>query len=312
MGRLRRRDAPIDTHELLAETSVGRAASAGLRLLEPHVSMQHASVRWTERGTWELRDHQSKNGTYLNGQRIPPGEPVRLDLGARVAFGLASEVFVMVDVSPPRPMLLRIDGEADPIPLSGSLLGLPSLEEPTVSVFRGDGGRWYIDSAERVGPLTDGDLITVGTGLWRCCLPTAPDETELVEATAGLFSLAEAELRLLYSPDEETVELALRVNGQQLELGSKACHYLLLTLARCRLERDLPPSADVTDGWIGLGSLLSLLRVTEQRLNVDIFRIRQELKTAGIVDAVNIVERDPARRRLRLGTGRLTLSRSRF
>jgi hypothetical protein len=47
--------------------------------------------------------------------------------------------------------------------------------------------------------------------------------------------------------------------------------------------------------------------VTEQRLNVDIFRIRQELRAAGVVDAAAIVERQPPRRLLRLGTDRLEI-----
>lgn len=295
--------------ELVAETSVGRASGASLRLGHSHVSLQHASLRWTERGTWELRDLQSKNGTYVNGQRIAAGSPVRLELGAEVAFGSLSDAFVVDDVSPPRAMLVRVGEAREPIVLRDALVALPSPEEPSVSLFRDDGGHWSIESRDRAGPLADGDLITIGTELWRCCFPTAPDETQMLRNVAGLFALGELELQLGVSRDEEAVELTLHANGRDVRLGQKACHYVLLTLARCRRGRDLPAGAGVDDGWISVGDLLDLLRVSEQRLNVDIFRIRQELKAAGVVDAVGIIQRDPQTRRVRLGTDRVVLGR---
>jgi hypothetical protein len=301
MGQLRRRNDSA-RHELTPTLSIGRAASAGLRLTASHVSLQHASVRWTERGTWELRDLQSKNGTYINGQRLAPGTPVKLELGAELAFGSLADALVVEDISPPRPMLIRLDAEAEPIFLRDGMLALPSLEEPTVSLFMGDGGQWYIDSRERVGPLSDGDMISVGSEHYRCSLPTTPDETEIIGRTPGMSSLAEVQLCLSVSRDEEQVDLTLRANGRETALGIKACHYLLLTLARCRLGREASMPTSSSDGWIGVSDLLDLLRVSEQRMNVDIFRIRQELKAAGVVDAVGVIERDTLHRRLRLGT----------
>jgi hypothetical protein len=306
MGRLRRAGAP-SANELTAETSIGRAAGAGLRLARAHVSLQHASVRWTERGTWELRDLQSKNGTFVNGQRITAGSPIKLELGAEVTFGAAEDRWVMEDVSPPRPMLLRLDGDGEPIYLRDTFIGLPSLEEPTVSLFRGENGQWYIDSRDRVGPLEDGDLITIGADHWRCCLPTTPDETELLGGPGGLFTVAELQLELEVSRDEEEVALTLRSNGRDVRLGQKACHYLLLTLARSRLGTEERPAGADTEGWLAVSTLLDLLRVSEQRLNVDIFRIRQELKTAGVVDAIAIIERDTQQRRVRLATANVVI-----
>lgn len=309
MGRLSRPDGSAH-YELTAETSVGRTGSATLRLGSAHVSLQHASVRWTERGSWELRDLLSKNGTFVGGQRIAAGTLVRLELGATIGFGSPADVLVVSDVAPPRPMLVRADdASAEPIFLSDSLIGLPSLDDPLVSLFRGENGGWCIESRERVGPLSDGDLISIGGDYFRCCLPSAPDETALVATAAGMLLLSDLQLRLLVSRDEESVDLALTDGVREIPLGQKACHYLLLTLARGRLGRDLPPDVRLEDGWLGVGSLLDLLQVSEQHLNVDIFRIRQSLKAAGVLDAVSIVERDPQQRRIRLGTARVAINR---
>lgn len=307
MGRLQRRD-DAESHELAAETSIGRSSSANVRLRQAHVSAQHASLRWTERGTWELRDLQSKNGTYVNGARITAGHPVKLELGAELAFGSTSDSFVVEDVSPPRPMIVRLGEAPQAVVLREALVALPSLDEPSISLFRDESGQWFIDSRDRVGRLDDGDLITIGTEHWRCCFPTSPHETEML-GNDGSLALAELELRLGVSQDEEAIELTLHTKGREVRLGRKACHYVLLTLARCRQGRELPAAVVVDDGWISVGALLELLRVSEQRLNVDIFRIRQELKAAGVFDAIGIIQRDPQQRRVRLGTANVVLTK---
>ncbi len=307
MARLRQRGA-LSSHELSAETIVGRAPSATIRVHQSYVSSHHATLRWTERRCWELKDLQSKNGTYVNRERIAPGEKIKLKLGDEIGFGSLGEAFVLEDVAPPRAMLLAVERTAEPIFLDQALIGLPSLDQPDITVFQVASGQWQIDSGDQSGPLEDGDLIRVGPHSWRCCLPTPTDDTDVIDRFPSLFALSDLDLQLNVSRDEEQIELALNASGRAMSLGVKACYYLLLTLGRCRLRRDLPPAAEVNeDGWISVGSLLDLLRVTEQRLNVDIFRIRQELRTAGVVDAAAIIERQPPRRLLRLGTNRIEI-----
>jgi hypothetical protein len=307
MARLKKQGA-LSSHELSAETIVGRAPSAMIRVQQSYVSSHHASLRWTERKCWEVKDLHSKNGTYVNRERIPPGEKVRLEQGDELGFGSLAEPFVMEDVSPPRAMLVPVEGELAPIFLDQALIALPSIEQPDITLFQSASGQWQLDSRDLAGPLEDGDLIHVAQQSWRCHLPTPTDDTDVIDRFPSLFALADVDLLLNVSRDEEQIELALRAQGRPLSLGVKACYYLLLTLGRCRLRRDLPPTADVNeDGWISVGSLLDLLRVSEQRLNVDIFRIRQELRAAGVVDAAAIVERQPPRRLLRLGTNRIEI-----
>jgi FHA domain len=279
-----------------------------IRVQQSYVSSHHASLRWTERKCWELKDLQSKNGTYVNRERIAAGEKVKLELGDEIGFGSLSEAFVMEDVSPPRAMLVALEGEFEPIFLDQALIGLPSLEQPDITLFQAPSGQWQLDSRDLAGPLEDGDQIRIGQQAWRCCLPTPPDDTDAIDRFPSLFALADVDLELNVSRDEEQIELSLHALGRPMSLGVKACYYLLLTLGRCRLHRDLPPAAEVSDdGWISVSSLLDLLRVSEQRLNVDIFRIRQELRAAGVVDAASIVERQPPRRLLRLGTSRIDI-----
>lgn len=62
----------FDARELLlmnGDNMIGRADDATVQLDSPGVSRYHARVRVADAGA-TLEDNQSKNGTYLNGQRI--------------------------------------------------------------------------------------------------------------------------------------------------------------------------------------------------------------------------------------------------
>ena len=53
-----------------ARCLIGRHPGCDLRLDDPRVSSEHSSVHWTgER--WEIRDLGSRNGTTVDGNRLP-------------------------------------------------------------------------------------------------------------------------------------------------------------------------------------------------------------------------------------------------
>lgn len=57
-------------------TSVGRSAAADIPLLGSLVSRRHASFIWGDEGV-EVVDHDSRNGVYVNGERITGSRAVR-------------------------------------------------------------------------------------------------------------------------------------------------------------------------------------------------------------------------------------------
>ena len=80
--------------------------------------------------------------------------------------------------------------------------------------------------------------------------------------------------------------------GEEIEMGVRTGWYLLLTLARARLAdaRDaaIPESAQ---GWLPLDELIRRLDTSENKLNVDIFRARKALASAGVDGAAGLVDR---------------------
>lgn len=73
---------------------VGRDPHAHLCLdYDPFVSQQHAEVRRTPAGGFELADLYSSNGTFLEGDRLERGAQARLDPGSLLRVGKTLVLF---------------------------------------------------------------------------------------------------------------------------------------------------------------------------------------------------------------------------
>jgi pSer/pThr/pTyr-binding forkhead associated (FHA) protein len=70
----------------LRGVTVGRDPENDVCLPFQTVSKVHASFE-RSKGTWVVTDLGSTNGTFLNGDRIAPGNPVAVLDGMRIAFG---------------------------------------------------------------------------------------------------------------------------------------------------------------------------------------------------------------------------------
>jgi hypothetical protein len=75
---------------------VGRGSASDLVLKHHSVSKSHA---WFEErdGGWILHDNRSRNGTFVNGLRVPEGGTLPVRPGAIVAFGTMPSHFLMPD-----------------------------------------------------------------------------------------------------------------------------------------------------------------------------------------------------------------------
>jgi serine/threonine-protein kinase len=76
---------------------VGRAKEATICVLDSELSRQHAAVDRTAEG-WFVTDLGSSNGTFLDGQRLPPHQPARFGPGLVVRLGSHR-----IEVGPPAP-----------------------------------------------------------------------------------------------------------------------------------------------------------------------------------------------------------------
>lgn len=257
-------------------------------LQESDVSKLHALVRWS--GTqWEISD-QSRNGTLMDGRRLPPGHWHVLAVGAEIRFGTStSAVWQLVDTSCPKTGLWPLEGEKvlRVLDMQENLLPDPAAAES--NVFQSE-GRWWWDRMDHVVPLLDGHVVQAGGRHWEFVLCEDLGVTQDLPRMTTSPTLAAPVFDFDLSQDEEHVCLEIHVASQTLTLGERIHHYTLVTLARQRLqdaERGLPLSSQ---GWLGIEALARMLGVDVPYLNIQLFRARRQVQNA-LGSALAVVER---------------------
>ncbi len=299
------RSSDQSRHILSSRDLVGRSRHCDLRIEKPFVSNEHAVLQWSgER--WDLRDLGSRNGTFLDGERIEPGVLVPLSAGVTLDFGAAEESWRLLDVSAPVPLARTEDGRAEVLG-DGGLLVLPDPEAPEITVFLRRGSVWVAEHGDTEEPVTDRSLVIAGEKRWMLRLPEALISTEGAPQTPA-SAVEKLALRFRVSRDEEHVELTAREGERDLDLGARAHHHVLLVLARQRLRDQSDDGLPETShGWLYQDDVARMLVIDEPRVNVDIYRARKQLAKAGALDPVGVVERRAGTRQLRIGTGRIEI-----
>lgn len=284
---------------LQARNFIGRSRTCTIRVDRPEVSGEHALLRWTG-GEWEVKDLHSRNGVFVDGQRLAAGDRAVLGVGGRL--GLGRDVsHVLVDAGEPAAFAVALAGGAV-VEAVGEILALPDANTPTAMIFR-EGDGWSMNQAGGTTQVQDGMVVQVGDEAWRVHLPELLRPTAVAAEPApqidGML------LRFSVSRDEEYIELVAVHGRQAFDLQARSHHYALLLLARARLRHQaLPPARQ---GWIHQHELLEQLRVDRNQLHLDIFRLRRQFGEAGVLDPARIVERRSNTSQLRIGVSRIEI-----
>jgi pSer/pThr/pTyr-binding forkhead associated (FHA) protein len=303
MGLLENQDG-IRQVRLRAHHRVGRAPTCDLRLAEPEVSGEHAVVRWT--GVhWEVRDLGSRNGTWVDGRRLGAGEAAPLAEKSQIAFGGAAFRWRLVEAGAPSIQAAPLDG-GEPVQQVGQIIALPDAEAPEVTVYRASNGPWVVDRDGRREVVEDGATITVAGRQFRLDLAGAVVGT--LESLDVPPEIARLSMEFTVSQDEEHIEVVARAGTRRFDLGSRSHHFLLLTLARARLDDRADGSSATEEGWVYQDDLLKMLATSFNKLQVHVFRARRQLGEAGILNAADIVERRTDTGQIRIGVSDVSVN----
>lgn len=300
MGVLRH-TASGERRTLSARCVVGRAATCALQVVERSVSGEHAVLAWSG-SAWSVRDLGSRNGTFVGTERVAAGEERPVGPGDTLRFG-HGEPWELVDAGPP------VATAHDPLTGEarvgdGSLLVLPSADEPRVTVFESADGSWVAEVDGEPITVVDGTPISDGERTWVLHLPITLARTW--DAGDAPWAIEDLSIELAHSPDEEHVEVALRHPfGERRFKRYRVHHYTLLVLARAWLED--AESTPESRGWVYAEDLCGMLRVDEMRLNVDIYRARRELASHQVTGAADLVQRRRGTKQVRLGVPRVVV-----
>src|SRR5574344_408436 len=77
--------------ELVTMITIGRESDNDI-VVDNKLASRHHAVIQKIRDAYFLKDHDSTNGTYLNGQMIPKDKYVKLNRGDKITVGTASRV----------------------------------------------------------------------------------------------------------------------------------------------------------------------------------------------------------------------------
>jgi hypothetical protein len=233
------------------------------------------------------------------GGRVPAGDVAPLDAGSRLSFGDPAPQFELVEAGPPGPVGRDVRSGRW-VAGDNGLLVLPSPDQPEVVVYADPSGGWRLEAGDERRVAADGEVVDAGGARFALALPAPLEGTATASSGLLLHSMG---LRFGVSRDEEHVQLTMLHRGQKIALEPREHGYVLLTLARRRLEdAELPPPEQ---GWIERDLLLRMLQLDANGLNVAIYRARGQLAAAGVEDAVGIVEVRRGQRRIGIAPDRL-------
>lgn len=290
-----------------ARCVLGRSRACALVLAEPTVSAEHAVLFLGLDGRWCVRDLGSRNGTFVDEQRIQGGAVVGLHPGSVLRLGARARPWTLVDETGPAAYALGEDGQVRRA-LDGVVV-LPDDDRPEVWLAASDGAWWISTGEGPERPAAPGEELQAGGQSWRLLLPVG-ELTDVLSPTMGASigpELSRIALEFRLSHDGAFVQLSWRWRQEHHEVPARACHRLLLWLARQRLADRAAGLPEDDCGWVHPDRLLSELDASPQKLHVDVLRCRRQIGHMGVADADALVERRATTRELRIGVAELTV-----
>ena len=254
---------------------------------DAYVSRVHAMIHFNG-GQWNLLD-QSSNGTLLSGTLLRHGEHAPLREGDLIRFGKAVDgTWEVADLSDPVDTLWPIRPPARPILLEFSQV-LPGDITPSISVTRSANGEWLCDDAGSPRVLHHGDVVTAGKLSWR--LEMARNDQTLALIAPPALAGPPARIEFAISLNEEHVHAVLHTRGGAVDLGERAHHYCLATLARLRFADAQAGYESGSQGWVEMPELSRMLGLDVAHVNVQIHRARAQFAALPGDGKVELIER---------------------
>lgn len=289
--------------KLRGRSLIGRSQLAELKLLGKGASNEHASIIW-DGAQWMLRDLTSRNGTRINDTLLV-SQSWRLTVGDEIIFGDPSERWSWLDGAPPNAVAIREDGH--PIEAQEGLLLLPDEDAPCASLSLRD-GQWEVDFDGTTRVVEDGAEITLEGRKFRLHLPSADPASQLTRTVQRNASASAARIHFQVSPDEEHVVVSIEASSVARHLPARSFNYMLLVLARERMQDRSAGRADDESGWMFTHELARKLNTSVEALNVDVHRARRATSQLALLDdPAHIVERRRSTGQIRIGIANISI-----
>lgn len=272
-------------------------------LHNPYISKLHTTIEWRDQ-QWLIKN-LGRNGTLVNGNLLAENQSLALTLDDEIHFAEPNDPpFIVKDLNAPCDMLWPHEQQGVPTPISLDRYHLlPNENTPEATLFL-DNQQWFLEPIKQRGDdgpteLHSGEIIELAGQSWQLLRADVYGPTEA--RARHNQGLGDFEFIFDLSQDEESTHLTLALAEQQIDLGIRSHHYLLLQLARHRCMDCEQGIAEAERGWLYTEQLMKELGLDETHINIQIFRARKQFSDA--LPNVNI-QHDLIERRggkLRLG-----------
>jgi pSer/pThr/pTyr-binding forkhead associated (FHA) protein len=300
MAKLRISDEP-HVRPIPARCKIGRAPDCEVRLADSRVSAEHALLSWRG-GGWEIQDLHSRNGTYVNGRLLGPGQQAPVSTGTVIGLGRDAAQCVLTEVGPPVAYAVAVDSPHTVVEAQSMFIALPNHDAPELTIVQRRDG-WWLERDDGLDRVTSGAVVSTSAATWRLYLSELVPRTR--DAEDSVLTLSSVRLSFTFSRQGGPTKLQLSRNERRIEFEFRTHHAVLLALAQARLaDRD---RIGFEQGWRSCDALLETLGYNTNRLNVEIHRARRQFADVGVVDAARLVERRREPRTLRIGIADLAI-----
>ncbi len=241
---------------------------------KPGVSRHHAIIELND-GKWFIRD-VSTNGVWVNDNKLDKNMPYQLFENDKIDFAAPGQnSYVAANLKTECQYLVSQTNGQKVIEVVDQLL-LPNEEQPEhIIYYEKLLNYWFLEdlnSADRQA-LIDGSIISLMNDQWMFFSANSIAVTKHLECQKAAKPMA---LEFNVSQDEEETQLTLRVDDQVMDLGTRSHHYLLLLLARTRIQdKDAGHESDV-QGWVYRDDLAKSLGVQANHMNIMVHRARKQ------------------------------------
>jgi len=262
----------------------GRLESAVDTLIySPEISRIHGIIEWID-NAWFIRD-LSKNGIWLNHKRIIANRLYQLALKDNIYFANKKNIsFIVENIEKPRDLLIPYNDDIQdneqanaPIYLDHYHM-LPSEKEPEIVVFYDVIERsWFCEDVVKTtkSKISDGELLKFSQSMWQLIKGADISEQE----TISLDEKTDNTITFIFniSRDEESTELIVKNNNDDINCDFRSHHYLTALLARYRSQdfRNLLP--EHLQGWRSIEQLTKDIGLSESHVNIQIHRARKQI-----------------------------------
>lgn len=262
---------------------LGRGRDADISLVDPSVSTDHARI-WCEGERVLLRDLGSRNGTYLNEQRVTATVEVADDDDIRLGGETCLRVRVLGGIHQQQTDLALVQVDAGlRVPLH---LGDNAVDDIHIVLDRQGG--LTLKGPKLSRPLTPGEEFEVSGMRYRVEAQGGTSDVRTVELEGGPPPIrVEAKLDGPTGPEARFTDV--RDNAKTVLITAATQAEVVFVLARAAKAEIEARSND--PGWMNNGELRQAVwgrgseRLHRSRLPVVLHRIRKALEAAGLSEA---------------------------